>query len=73
LNGRKVKDLKDLIRGEVLRVNRDKIKMPGGGLPGVGRFTMGGKHNESWCKSKTVLFKCQVIFLESLKIILKGS
>jgi len=24
--------------------------MPGGGLPGEGRFTMGGKHNESWCK-----------------------
>jgi len=51
----------------------DNIKMPGGGLPGVGRFTMGGKHNESWCKSKTVLFKCQVIFSGSLKIILRGA
>ena len=28
--------------------------MPGGGLPGVGRFTMGGKHNESWFKLKTL-------------------
>jgi len=36
--------------------------MPGGGLPGVGRFTMGGKHNESWFKHKIHLKKKQVFF-----------
>jgi len=44
-----------------------KIKMPGGGLPGVGRFTMGGKHNESWFKLKTLLEKKQEIFFNPLK------
>jgi len=37
-------------------------KMPGGGLPGVGRFTMGGKHNESWFKHKTLFEKKQELF-----------
>jgi len=36
--------------------------MPGGGLPGVGRFTMGGKHNESWFKLNSLLEKKQVKF-----------
>jgi len=41
--------------------------MPGGGLPGVGRFTMGGKHNESWFKLNRLLGKKQVIFYYFLK------
>jgi hypothetical protein len=41
--------------------------MPGGGLPGVGRFTMGGKHNEPWFKSKRLFLKKQVFFLSILK------
>jgi len=48
-------------------LNKFKIKMPGGGLPGVGRFTMGGKHNESWFKLNRLLGKKQVIFYYFLK------
>ncbi|OIO17119.1 MAG: hypothetical protein AUJ54_10290 [Ignavibacteria bacterium CG1_02_37_35] len=39
--------------------------MPGGGLPGVGRFTMGGKHHESWCKHKRHLIQSQAFFYYS--------
>jgi len=42
-------------------------KMPGGGLPGVGRFTMGGKHNESWFKHNRLSKKKQVFFLFFIK------
>jgi len=42
---------------------REGKKMPGGGLPGVGRFTMGGKHNESWFKTKKLFLRKQVFFL----------
>ena len=51
--------------------NKFKIKMPGGGLPGVGRFTMGGKHNESWFKLNRLSEKKQVFFY-FFKILFNG-
>jgi len=45
--------------------------MPGGGLPGVGRFTMGGKHNESWVQTYKTFIK-KASFFNSYKIFFRN-
>jgi len=51
--------------------------MPGGGLPGVGRFTMGGKHNESWVQTYRTFFKkaslLKIFFQEFFIVFFNGA